>query len=510
MDFRKFGTNQNPGSTTDYEPVKPSRLMRQKRWQSSQVTPTATETTATKIETNSATVPASSVPKSNRLSSFKRGHGFTYLGLFIFTILLYFRPYEYFSSAQWLQSSASWTAILTLVVFFATQLALEGNLMQRPREVNHVLLLTVCGLLSIPLATSPAEAWDKFNDPFIKAVLIFIVIVNVVRSPRRLWGLFFLSLAVSCLLSVNALRDYSSGKVVVEGYRVMGSIGGLFANPNDMALHLVTVVPIAVALGLTTRNIFLKIIYWSAATLLVAAITVTYSRGGFLALIAVAGVLAWKLGRSRRLAVTLIVAFGTLAFISLAPGNYGLRLASIFIPGLDPNGSSTSRRDLLQRSILVALRYPLFGVGMGNFHHRGIQELGTHNAYTQVASELGLFAAFIYLKFLLGPLRRLRAIEQVAFPTRRESRLFYLAVGLQASLIGYMVASFFASVAFYWYVYYIVGYAVCFRRLYEVQTGLDVEALLAQQKLEKKQKKAAKAVGLTPAVPASGAIHHEY
>ena len=34
-------------------------------------------------------------------------------------------------------------------------------------------------------------------------------------------------------------------------------------------------------------------------------------------------------------------------------------------------------------------------------------------------------------------------------------------------LIAYMVASFFASVAYLWYVYYLVAYAVCLRRIYE-------------------------------------------
>ena len=412
----------------------------------------------------------------------KRGHAFSYAGLFLFTIILYFRPYEYISSAEWLLSSASWTATLTLIIFFPTQMMLEGNLTARPREVNLVLLLGVTGLLSIPLAISPLEAWEAFNNPFLKAVLIFIVIVNVARTERRLWGLFFLTLAVSCVLSFNALRDFSAGKVEVEGYRIMGSIGGLFANPNDLALHLVTVMPIAVALGLASRSIVMKVVYWAAAALLVAAITVTYSRGGFLALIAVVTVLAWKLGRRNRLAVMLLLLVGGLLFITFAPGNYGMRLASIFIPGLDAYGSHGARRDLLQRSIIVALRYPLFGVGMGNFHHRGFQELGTHNAYTQVAAELGIAACVIYIKFLLTPLKRLGLIEALTFPARKRSRYYFLAVGLQASLLGYMVASFFASVAFYWYIYYLIGYAVCFRRLYEAATGVDVEATLERHK----------------------------
>jgi hypothetical protein len=37
-----------------------------------------------------------------------------------------------------------------------------------------------------------------------------------------------------------------------------------------------------------------------------------------------------------------------------------------------------------------------------------------------------------------------------------------------------MVCSFFASVAYLWYVYYLVGYAVCLRRLYESETGKAV------------------------------------
>ncbi len=69
---------------------------------------------------------------------------------------------------------------------------------------------------------------------------------------------------------------------------------------------------------------------------MVAAVTVTYSRSGFLGLIAVVVVLAWKLGRRNRLTFMLLLLVGGVLFIALAPGNYGLRLASIFVPGLDP------------------------------------------------------------------------------------------------------------------------------------------------------------------------------
>jgi O-antigen ligase len=119
------------------------------------------------------------------------------------------------------------------------------------------------------------------------------------------------------------------------------------------------------------------------------------------------------------------------------------------------------------RSVLVALRNPLFGVGMGNFAYVSFRNQVTHNAYTQVAAEMGAAALAIYLLYIVTPLRRLRTVVRETFESRRTSRFYYLAAGLTASLVGYMVASFFASVAYYWNIYYLVGYAVCLRRLYE-------------------------------------------
>jgi putative inorganic carbon (hco3(-)) transporter len=324
-------------------------------------------------------------------------------------------------------------------------------------------------LISMPLALNPAEAWETFNKEFIKAVLMFIVIVNVVRTERRLRGMLFLALAISCLLSVNALNDYLSGRFAFEGYRVQGSIGGMFGNPNDMALHLVTILPIPVALMLGARNYFMKALYGFCAVLMVVAIIVTYSRGGFISLVCVAGALAWKFGRRNRLAVLLLTIVSIGLFISLVPGNYVTRIASIFDSSLDPNGSSSARSELFKRSVVVAIANPLFGIGMGNFHIVSIREAVTHNSFTQVAAEMGILASVIYTMFIVAPLNRLRRIERETSSKGPTSRFYYLAIGLQVSLIGYLVGSFFASVAYLFYVYYLVGYAVCLRRINEAE-----------------------------------------
>jgi O-antigen ligase len=261
--------------------------------------------------------------------------------------------------------------------------------------------------------------------------------------------------------------DYRSGNLTVEGYRVGGHGEGIFGNSNDLALHLVTILPVAVALGFASRGAARKLFYGGAALLMLAAIVVTYSRGGFLGLSCALGVLAWKLGRRHRLAVfaaALLLVFGLLLF---APGNYALRLLSIVMPSLDPVGSYGTREGELMRSLWVALRHPLLGVGMGNYVIMSYRSQVTHNAYTQVASELGMPALACYLVFVFTPLRRMMRVERDTLAAGGDrGRFYYLAVGLQASLVGYMVSSFFASVAFLWYVYYLAGYAVCFERIY--------------------------------------------
>jgi hypothetical protein len=108
----------------------------------------------------------------------------------------------------------------------------------------------------------------------------------------------------------------------------------------------------------------------------------------------------------------------------------------------------------------------------GEMSYRG---LVTHNSYTQVAAEMGLAALYCYTMFIVEPLRKLRQLARETLSVPANSNFYFLAIGLQAALLGYLVCSFFASVAYLWYAFYLVGYAVCLRRLYENETGKQIE-----------------------------------
>ena len=416
----------------------------------------------------------------------RNGHFLTYIGLYLFSVLVLFRPYEIVPGLGFLSFTAFYFAIGTLAIFLPSQLATEGNLTMFSTEVKAILAMALIALVTIPIAKDPVEAWDKFNDPFIKAVVIFIVLVNVVRTRRRLMGMMWLSFGIGIYLAFSALQLYMTGQFAVEGYRVEVNVGGMFGNPNEMAMHFVMMTPLVIALGIASKRGLMRWVYFAVAGLFIAANMVTFSRGGFLGLIVCVAVLAWKLGRKHRLNVTLAsIIVGGIA-MAAAPGNYGLRMLSIFIPGLDAVGSSDQRSELLKRSLLVTVRNP-WGIGIGNFPIVGVRNLQSHNAFTQVSAELGILGLVAYLVFIISPFRKLGAIERTLFDADDHNWFYYVAIGLQASIIGYLVSSFFASVAYGWFIYYLIAYAVAFRRIYSLETGSEevkARVLWRQRNLE--------------------------
>ena len=399
-------------------------------------------------------------------SPLKRGHGVSFVGLLLFTAFVYFRPYELIPALAPLKSGAFWLALATLAIFIPTQLALEGTPTARPREVNLVLLLLLAGLMSVPLAIEPAEAWGAWVE-FAKVVTMFIVMINVVRTELRLRAMFWIALLVSVVLSFSALNDYRAGRLNLNGTRIEGVIeGGMFGNPNDMALHLVTMIPLVVGLWLIARGLAKKAVYVAIAILMLLATIATLSRGGLLGLACASFLIAWKVGRRNRALVVIAFVVAGAVFLVLLPPEFTLRLLSIFGGDAD-GGSAVARQGLLFRSIYVTLLHPLLGVGMNNFHILSIHEQVSHNAYTQVSAEIGVPALIAYMMFMLSALKRLRQVERETFEDRARARVYYLAVGLQASMVAYMVSSFFASVAYLWYIYFLAGYALCLHRLYE-------------------------------------------
>lgn len=393
------------------------------------------------------------------------GHRLAYAGLVLFTLILYVRPNDFLPIGDF--PIAKIVGAAALAAFLLERLAGGRSLSVLPLELKYLLGLVVLMFLSVPLALNPGEAMDTITGLFLKVVLIFVLMINAVTSYTRLRQLVGLTLLCGGWFAVEALANFMAGKDLVETYRAGGVGRGMFANPNDLSLALSILVPLAVGLALTARALPARLLWLATAGVMASALLVTFSRGGFLSLIVAGTYVLTTLGRRHARAAALVLV-GGMALVVFGPAGYSERVLSIFDPTLDPTGSAGARTELLTRSLEVVAFNPkvwAVGVGAGNFHIVSIREAVTHNAYLEVLTEIGLPALVLYLLFLAGAFKGLRDLVKSRRRGGGWEALAVLAISIRASLLAYAVGSFFASVAYQWYLYYAAGYAVCLRQL---------------------------------------------
>jgi O-antigen ligase len=132
--------------------------------------------------------------------------------------------------------------------------------------------------------------------------------------------------------------------------------------------------------------------------------------------------------------------------------------------------SSESRKYLLRKSLEYTFKFPVFGVGPGQFaSYEGKNNMvigthgawhETHNTFTQVACECGIPGFLLFVTGILSSFRLLRATYRSA--RRRPecqdiaTAAFYITLGMG----GYCVAILFLSHAYTFYLPCIGGLAV--------------------------------------------------
>ena len=99
---------------------------------------------------------------------------------------------------------------------------------------------------TVPFSVWPGGALETFTDVYFKVVLVFILMVNSVRSIKALRWLTWLILSAVGYVAARGVLDFASGTHLIKGERLHGSISGLMGNPNDLAMNMVTFMPLAV------------------------------------------------------------------------------------------------------------------------------------------------------------------------------------------------------------------------------------------------------------------------
>jgi O-antigen ligase len=391
-----------------------------------------------------------------------------FLGLLLFTTLLFLSPQSFFPVLQPLRL-AFVAAGFAVVSYVLNRVFHNRPLTVRVRELTFLTALLAWAVVTVPLSLWPGGSLDAILDSYLKSFVIFFLIVNLVVTPTRLRRMAWLLTLVSVPLAAVAIANFHSG-VYMEGgnERIVGYQAALTENPNDLAQFLAITVPLSGGLLGGERRKAVRVVIILVILFDVAAIIATFSRQGFMILAVTTLIFLWKMARRRRAALAALLPVAALACIPLLPGGYVQRIGTSVDIDSDTTGSSAARWQLAQAAVAYLIKHPIVGAGFGTGVLALNDELGNqwrqvHNMYLEYALELGLPGFVLFVCLLGSALNGTRSSERRLRAAAAPRALLSLHDGIQLSLIAFAVAALFSPGAYGWVTHYTLGMAVAAR-----------------------------------------------
>ena len=418
-----------------------------------------------------------------------------YTGLLAFTFVLLFRPQDDIAFLRPLHI-AEVCALIGIAPMILHRL---GHRLPVFRVTNEMIGLCVFGavmLATVPFSIWPGGALTTALETFFKVLVVFALMMNTLTTPKRIEQITWLILLAGGYVAARGVIDYARGVNLVEGGRLAGAVSGIFGNPNDLALNMVCILPLAALAALSRRyTFFWRAIAAVAAVLMIATVLFTKSRGGALGLGVVVLVLLFT-SRAVKPGIAIALLASTLVATPFLPATFWERMSTIFNAEQDERftGSREERTTLLLEGAHTFMQYPLTGVGAGQFKNydwpeRQVRWREAHNAVIQVAADLGVFGVLtlLYLMYRgvaaawtlrrkLGPQpRRASVSAEIAALTPDERVVMHShAAAMLAAIVGWCFCAMFASVAYSWTFYYLLALTVAARELIHDRIALGV------------------------------------
>lgn len=387
-----------------------------------------------------------------------------FFGLLAFILLVYANPGNWFADPEngageipfaKIAAGFSLAALLGSWLLYNRRLAIGG--------IQGWLLLGLFALVGLSASWSywPKYTFDTFADG-LKYLAVFFLVANVVDTEVRLAKIVRVLAVASCIPAIGAIWSHAHGEHLVEGDRA-GWIG-IFANPNDLAYHLVIGVAMVLAASSSATSRLHKVAWWTLLAPILYGILLTQSRGGMFAACVV--VLFWALRAVKRAPLILGAACVVAAVVFISPNNpWSRRTQEATAYGEDI--SARGRIDAWRTGLNIAKERPMTGVGAGafmiawpEFAPGDAGEVRTqHNTFVQLLSELGIPALLLFIGAILGAVLGMRRAARINSPLQPFVR------GVEGGLAGFVVCSIFGGIAFTWPIYLLLGLAFAARRI---------------------------------------------
>lgn len=340
--------------------------------------------------------------------------------------------------------------LLTLVTMFSDKTVRWT----RNVETTWLILFTLVLVLSAVLAFRPAASisyWEVFGGWF----LVYFLLINVVNTEKRLL-LFLLAYCLFSLkMSQHGAVGWASRGFSFASYGLIGA-PGWFRNSGEYAVQMLIYGSLSIALVIGLKDYWgatKKWFFYLAAATGYMAVMGSSSRGAQIALAAMG---IWMLLKQRNgfKSIVIIAAIGTLLFYIL-PEEQIQRFTEI---GEDRNSLQRlaywefALTDVIPKHPILGIGYHNWGAYIWHVHPNGMGPMQfnqeSHNIFIQATSELGYIGLFMFLMLILFAFinnARTRKIAQAL----NNKFLFSLSYGLDAGLIGFLVAGMFVTILYY-------------------------------------------------------------
>jgi O-antigen ligase len=98
---------------------------------------------------------------------------------------------------------------------------------------------------------------------------------------------------------------------------------------------------------------------------------------------------------------------------------------------------------------------------------RGAEWIAVHNVYLEYGVDLGVPGLVLFLMVLAGCLKNVRAVQRKTKPVPALREFFYLAGGVEGSLIAFALGAMFHPVAYNFPFYYLAGLSIAATAMFE-------------------------------------------
>ena len=338
------------------------------------------------------------------------------------------------------------------------------------RSLSWLALFWLLVTIGLVFASNRGVAIQEFKGIYWKIMVMTLAIVWLVNSMDKLAKTSTIIIFSGCLIGIIAISNSINGIGLVEGTRVTigRDIGSMLGDPNDLALVLMFPMAFAISQA-TTKGIptMHRFIGATACIILLYAVIATQSRGGLLGSIAVLGIFALSIIRSK---VTLI-SLGAIAAVGLyfAAGISDRASGGAAEAGID--ASAMGRLYAWEAAFKMALDNPLTGVGLNNFysnyffyspHWDGLNH-AVHSTWFGVLAETGFLGLTVFI-ILIGSLliTARKTLKQIKDNSNSVNPILYSsAFAVYAGLIGTIVSGTFLTQGFNWPIYILSALTVC-------------------------------------------------